>query len=319
MSKFKFYFILIFVGMILFSSCSKDDSVTITPPRDYAEQYARDIDSIEKYLKTHYIHQVNIDGLVDAEIKQIPDPNPEGYVSIWDNTEYPLQHKIVKNDSRVTNFVDGRINDPVDYKLYYIILNEGGGQKPVTVDSVYTSYRGFKLDNTDFDINNDPVWSTYPALSTSETIFISGYRQFLPELRAAESVIENSDGTLTFENSGVGIVFIPSGLGYFNVPTGGMSAYTPLAFTVRLNSIEFRDHDRDGIPSRFEDINGDGDFYNDDTDGDGIPDFLDVDDDGDSFLTKYEILDPDGNRYPFDDIPTCEGGTLKKYLDPNCH
>ena len=142
MSKFKFYFILILVGMILFS-CSKDDSVSITPPRDYGEQYIRDNDSIEKYLKTHYI-EVSSESLLDAVIKPIPANNSQNFVSIWDNTEYPLRHKIVKNDVRTSNYVGGESKDVVDYKLYYIILNVGGGVvAPVVVDSVYTSYKGF--------------------------------------------------------------------------------------------------------------------------------------------------------------------------------
>lgn len=53
--------------------------------------------------------------------------------------------------------------------------------------------------------------------------------------------------------------------------------------------IELIEDDNDGIPAEFEDLDGDGDYYNDDTDGDGIPNFLDADDDGDNVLTKVEI------------------------------
>ena len=37
------------------------------------------------------------------------------------------------------------------------------------------------------------------------------------------------------------------------------------------------DDDDDGIETRDEDLNGDGDYTNDDADGDGIPDYLDSD------------------------------------------
>ena len=63
----------------------------------------------------------------------------------------------------------------------------------------------------------------------------------------------------------------------------------------------------------------------DDTDGDGIPNFLDVDDDGDGYSTKIEIKNPaTGLFYPFADIPSCDGNTtdaarVKKHLDKNCH
>jgi len=63
----------------------------------------------------------------------------------------------------------------------------------------------------------------------------------------------------------------------------------------------------DGVPDYLEDVNGDGylyDFRNttkypnppkeliDDTDGDGIADFVDLDDDGDGFTTRFELTKP---------------------------
>lgn len=55
--------------------------------------------------------------------------------------------------------------------------------------------------------------------------------------------------------------------------------------------------DNDGIPAEFEDLNGNGDYEDDDTDGDGIPNYIDVDDDGDNVLTTAEnpeYTDADG-------------------------
>jgi len=320
MNKIRFYFTLSAIAITLFS-CNKkdDDSSVIQPPRDRAEQYAADIDSIEGYLKTHYITKVEVDGFTDVVITKIPSPNPSGFVSIWDNSEYPLQSKIVKNDSRVTNFTDGRIDDQVEYKMYYLILNEGAKDRPVTVDSTFTTYRGWTLDNKEFDKANTPYWSTFPVVSTGEQQFISGYRQFLPLLKSAASTTTNDDGTITFNDSGVGVVFIASGLGYFNTGRTGIPVYSPLAFLIRLHTVRTRDHDRDGIMTIFEDLNNDHDFYNDDTDGDLIPDFLDIDDDGDTYFTRDEVKDPDGKVYPFALIPNCPGGTIKRHLDKTCH
>jgi len=68
--------------------------------------------------------------------------------------------------------------------------------------------------------------------------------------------------------------------------------------------------DNDGIPAEFEDINNDGDLENDDTDGDGLPNYLDDDDDGDNVKTVTEMpnftvelqltaaLDTDGDSMP---------------------
>lgn len=320
MNKFRFYFILLLTSVVLFSCNKDDDKSSSVPPRDYTEQYTADIDSIEKYLKTHYLEPVEVDNRLDVIIKPIPSPNPEGFVSIWDNTEFPLQSKIFKSDLRNSSLVDGRIEDPVDYKVYYLMLQEGTGQQATTVDSTFVSFRGWTLeDNTQFEISNAPGWVTYPQMTESETTFIPGFRLFSSLLKTGDASLDPNTGVITYSNYGAGVVFIPSGLGYFNAARDGIPAYSPLAFTVRLHALKERDHDRDGILTKYENRNGDGDVYNDDTDGDGLPDFLDVDDDGDGFLTRVEIKNAAGDRLPYEEIPTCPGGSLKLYLDPNCH
>ena len=63
-----------------------------------------------------------------------------------------------------------------------------------------------------------------------------------------------------------------------------------------IDSLDCGDDDGDGVPNVFEDFNGDGDLTNDDTDGDGIANYLDADDDGDNVPTSVELqLDVDGN------------------------
>ena len=71
-----------------------------------------------------------------------------------------------------------------------------------------------------------------------------------------------------------------------------------------------RDHDRDGILSRIE-YGPDFNVAALDTDGDKIPDFRDVDDDGDGVLTIVETKKPlplllgqgTSLNYPYDPIP----------------
>ncbi len=53
-------------------------------------------------------------------------------------------------------------------------------------------------------------------------------------------------------------------------------------------TMELIEDDNDGIPAELEDLNGNGNLYDDDTDGDGLPNFLDADDDGDNVLTISE-------------------------------
>ncbi|MGM0634988.1 MAG: hypothetical protein ACQESK_02900 [Bacteroidota bacterium] len=70
--------------------------------------------------------------------------------------------------------------------------------------------------------------------------------------------------------------------------------------------------DNDGVPAIEEDLVGNGNLYQTDTDGDGIPDFLDNDDDNDNVRTIVEIVNEDG-----DDFPDTDGDGVPNYLDPD--
>ena len=76
-----------------------------------------------------------------------------------------------------------------------------------------------------------------------------------------------------------------------------------------IDNLDCADDDSDGVPNAFEDFNGDGDLENDDIDGDGTPNYLDNDDDGDGVLTIDEAVDANGN--PID----TDGDGDVNYLD----
>ncbi|WP_323789709.1 hypothetical protein [Psychroserpens sp.] len=76
--------------------------------------------------------------------------------------------------------------------------------------------------------------------------------------------------------------------------------------------------DNDGIPSILEDLNGNGDLEDDDFDNDGIPNYLDADDDGDNVLTITELTDFDNNDDDGDPLTNPEdtdGDGNPNYLD----
>lgn len=87
--------------------------------------------------------------------------------------------------------------------------------------------------------------------------------------------------------------------------------------------------DNDGVPALEEDLNGDGNLFNDDSDGDGIPNFLDTDDDNDNVPTQTEIVNNENpNEYPdFDEdgIPDYldedddNDGVISRYEDLNAY
>ena len=83
--------------------------------------------------------------------------------------------------------------------------------------------------------------------------------------------------------------------------------------SVRLNT---DNHDQDGVPSSVEmaiDAAQTADGYPD-SDGDGIPDYLDIDDDNDNVLTSYEVNDVEAEATA-NGFPDSDGDGIPDYLD----
>ena len=324
MNKVTFYFILLITTVSLFS-CSKEDAVTIPPPRDYAEQYKTDIADIEEYLKKNYITVVNHSGFVDDQnvtITKIDAGQPSIY-SYLNATTFP---KLLSRNVSQNN---------ITYTLYYLVLREGIGTSPCNVDGVLTSYKGDYLSR---DATTKVLSATkfeeviYPQSMLSLFSVITGWSETFPQFKTG-TYTTNADGTGVHKDFGAGVIFIPSGLAYYNTGAGSIPSYSPLVFSFKLYGLERLDQDNDGILSYQEDLDGDkyvktlatGVVNADDTDKDGFPNFLDVDDDGDNYTTKLEIKNPaTGLPYSFDLIPDCAGNVanptrIKKHLDKNCH
>lgn len=346
-----FKIIFLFTLGLTVVSCSKSDSNSSEPLRDFTEQYEKDITSIETFMHTHYMEVVNNPGATndqDVTFTLIPEGGTQ--TSIWDQTTYPI----------LTRYITIKQDDvDVTYKIYYIQLRQGSGptsKSPCNVDRVLTSYRGEYIYTNSVTEGTPPVTTTTiksnefeesidPQTYFSLTGVIRGWSEIFPLFKTG-SYLGNPDGTTSYYDFGAGVMFLPSGIGYYSTSTGGIPSYSPLIFSFKLYEVQRMDQDADGIYSYQEDlatstvnsdgtvtvINGvpDGYVYNmgedvvnpDDTDGDFIPDFLDTDDDGDFYTTISEIKNPiTGQSYPFADIPTC-GGTgngKKKHLDPSCH
>lgn len=292
----------VFALITFFAACKSDDDTKVVPPRDYGEQYAAEKPEIENYLKTHFIASVDED--MNIDIQPVTDAGTQ--VSIWDQEEYPLLNKIVNSNN-------------VEYTVYYLVLREGVGEAPTRADDILTAYRGTLFDGTQFDYR--PFPDTYSTLTTA----IEGWQEIIPMFKTGIYVdIPGSPDPAHFEDFGAGVMFLPSGLAYFNrVPLGTnvVPAYASMIFSFKLFDLEYIDNDADGILSKDETIPG-TDIKNYDTDGDGVPNYLDADDDNDGYSTRTEITIPDTNPaqlYEFDAIPACNGGTVKKHLDPACH
>ena len=347
--------IVLFTIAITIVSCSNGSSKS-EPLRDYAEQNVKDMASIETYMKTHYM-EVSADQ--DVTFTLVTDPTSPSQVSIWDQTTYPI---LTRNITVTQN------NNDISYKIYYLQLRQGTGpnsKSPCNVDKVLTAYRGEYI-YTDTETVSGVDVSTIKSEQFEESLYpqsffnlsgvIRGWSEIFPQFKTG-SYSGNPDGTVTYSDFGAGVMFLPSGLAYYSNATGGIPTYSPLIFTFKLLEIQRTDQDGDGIPSYLEDLNHDGYVYTlatgvanpDNSDGvpvqipgtnpaqyyptDEIPDFLDVDDDNDSYTTKSETsyINPNDPQhivryYPYDgaavDDPLTpyvdeRKGVPRKFTGPN--
>jgi FKBP-type peptidyl-prolyl cis-trans isomerase FkpA len=311
-----FVFGLTLIGLTMVS-CTKNEtpnySVTL---KEYPVQYAADLDSIDKYLNTHYISSVDAD--FNITFAKIPAGGTQ--LSIRAQQTYPLQFKMVQNDTHGVN-----------YKVYYLKLREGTNESTSSVDSVYVSYKGSLLSDTQFDYSETPIWFQLESV-------VAGWGEIIPLFKTGTFDTAPGPNPSTFSNFGAGVMFLPSGLAYYEqMPSSLIPSYSPLIFSFKLKSQKSRDHDRDGILSKYEVdpaiANQKPKDY--DSDGDGTPNFYDIDDDGDHFMTKIENKRPYiivngvstfNGYYPFNgaavDNPLTPNiderqGVPRKYTGPN--
>ena len=290
--------ILVCFTVLFFSSCKKDDDSILDaePPRDLQEQYIIENDSIIEFMQTHFYNYTDFENIGGNQ-------NPELIIDTiaGDNAnKTPIFDQVKTMEIEVKDEND----NIVIHKLYYEVLREGSRDNPTVADSVFVSYKGLLLDNKIFDQRKSPIWLEAKNV-------VRGFQEFLPKIKRG-SIKINADGTYQFDNFGIAFAIFPSGLGYYNNGTGNIKPYSPLIFQVNLLTLNRTDHDNDTVLTVFEDINGDRNFDNDDTDDDGFPDYLDPDDDGDEILTKDEY-DQDGDGVPDDS----DGDGIPDYLDNN--
>lgn len=87
-------------------------------------------------------------------------------------------------------------------------------------------------------------------------------------------------------------------------------------YEIKLRVVDCaNDFDLDTVATSTEDLNGDGNLANDDTDGDGIPNFVDNDDDGDIVLTQYEYVFGGKNQNAVNSYLDTDNDLILNYLD----
>ncbi|PRX53223.1 FKBP-type peptidyl-prolyl cis-trans isomerase [Flagellimonas meridianipacifica] len=316
----------------LFISCGDDDGpdVEITPPRLLAEVAPENDAEIQEFLQTHFYNYEEFESPpAGFDFRIVIDE-----IAGENSDKRPLSEFVDFVDIPVSSFellLDEEEND-IPHRLYYLSARPTNEENdavkmagtcpecfPTVADSVFARFEGKLLDGSVFDSAlNNPVWFDLAMFQDLSQGF-RGFTEGMPFIRRGEDIIENPDGTVSVENFGVGMIIFPSGLGAFNRINSGIPQYSPLIFTIDLFTLNNTDHDRDGIPSIQEDLNGDGYLYDDNTDIDSeiVPfaNFQDADDDGDGVSTREEISDGNGNIIiPF---PDSNNDGTPDYLDPN--
>ncbi|UII76418.1 hypothetical protein LV716_01125 [Flagellimonas sp. HMM57] len=307
--------------IILFTSCNNDDNGVTpesVPPRVVSEVAPENDEEIQEFLKTHFYNYDEfrvppVDFDFKIRIDTIAGDNADKK-SLWEEIEIDS----IKISSAQFGLDDGE--EDIVHRYYYLIARNGEGGNPTIADSTFLKYEGTLLDGTLFDGSTRFLWQELP-------FFLRGFSNGVSKISSGttDQITQNADGTISISNSGIGLVVMPSGLAYYNEIRGNIPQYAPLLFKLEVGLfVEDTDNDNDGIPSILEDLDGDGNLFNDNTDlqseidarlQTAFPNFRDADDDGDGKLTRDEISDEEGNIIiPY---PDSNNDGIPDYLDPN--
>lgn len=300
--------ILIAAVSILVTSCRNDDgNDSFIPARERSIEAPAATEIVESYLETHfYNYEEFANPPADFDFKIVFDT-----IAGDNSTKTPLINQV---DSKI---VTDRLDQTVTYKLYYLKVAQGGGENSPTFGDVASlQYDGIWINeevpqlaySQRFDSSTVPIVFNLPSI-------VNGLQDALQEFNDAAEVVTGSDGTITATDPGIGAVFMQSGLGYYvneNGQGGDIPVYAQLIFTFNIFTVTEGDQDNDGILTIDEDLNGNLLEEDDDTDGDGLPNYFDGDDDNDGRPTSEEIVvDGDGNIT----FPDSDGDGVVDYLD----
>ncbi len=299
MKNIKYLLFPLLVSAVLLSCSSDDDSADIVV-RDAQEVYDENLAEINSFLQTHFYNQEEFQNTPAGEDFNIVFDTIAG--SNADCT--PLSQQVTTRTLR---------RGDIDYTIYVLNVRQGlGDRQPTFADSTLVSYRGTLLNGSEFDNSNNSIWFNLPATIDGFAEGISGFNDATDIIPNPDGTISYRNGGIgaIFMPSGVAYFNRP--------PTFDIPEYAPLIFTFQLRRAKVTDHDGDGILSIYEDLNDDKDLNSpqsvDDTDRDGSPNYVDADDDNDGIPTRDENADPNGDGNPEDALDT-DGDGIPDYLD----
>lgn len=266
-------FFLVLLSLSLIYCEDGTNRTTAEPPRDLLEQRTVDNDSLLAFLNSHhYNYEEYQSAALNERVEFVID-------TVGNSDKTPLINQVFEHPVQVKD-ADGNF---IEHTMYVLNIRDGVGASPSVADSVFVHYKGMLLNGTIFDQSPKQLWLDGLGV-------VRGFSAALPFLERGTFSENPNTGTVDYDGFGTIAFFIPSALGYYNTPSGFIDAYSPLLFVVDLYTLAISDHDGDSVPSILEDLNNNQYFAEteDDTDGDGTPNYLDTDDDGDGILTRDE-------------------------------
>jgi hypothetical protein len=266
----------------LSSKCKKTQEEEEFVVRDRKEQYQKEKDSILHFIQSHTY-------IVDA------------YNNIYIEPITHAGQRSIYDDALLVQMQDTAVEDLI-YDVYFLRVHEGTQDSITTADGILLAFeiQDFELNVINRKTELYPHWTNVwlPNLG----IGALGLRKVLPEFKAG-IYTANNDGTVYFSEYGVGAVFLPSGLANYQFavtsPGGEFSnlpPYSPVIVKFKTLAVN-TDFDQDNVPNILEDLNGNGDPTDDNTDKEleeennlpEFPNYRDADDDGDGLPTKTKI------------------------------
>ena len=282
--KFRYYLGLLTIMFLCVACPNDDDDDFEVIPADRGEQTIIDDALILEYLQTHFYNYEEFENPpADFDFKIVFDTIAGDNIDRMSIFDFGMATGRLRDTTYVRS--------DASQTLYKLVVREGVGETPSSIaDSLFVNLQGTLLEGDVFENSENPLWFDLTAT-------VDGFTQGLGNIgnvRGASGFTQNGDGTIEFNNDyEIGALFIPSGLGFFaNPPSTNIPVFSSLIFTYDIFQVVESDHDNDGIRSLLEDVDNNGFLFDDidNTDGDGLFNFIDNDDDNDRVLTEFEIM-----------------------------
>ncbi len=287
------------IAILVLAACRPDDGPGSIPIRDAREVYAEDLVKLNSFLNTHFYNYEAFQANPTADIEILFDT-----IADANSTKIPLAQQVEVKTLR---------RGDIDYNYFVLRVRQGEGSGRATfADSTLVSYKGSLLNRNVFDSSQNPIWFDLPVAISGFTAAVTEFNDALSAAQQPDGVVTFAGAGVgaVFMPSGLGYFASP----VTGIPLYSPLIFTFKVCSTKITDHDgdgilsiYEDLEGDG---NLRTPGGDN------TDGDINPGFnyLDPDDDGDGIPTRLENADPNGDGNP-DDALDSDGDGIPDYLD----